>query len=90
MCSVSCLIDSRDARRSARLAPMERSLPPGFADQLARLIEPADQEAAARVLAEAAELDERRLAGFLERLAARLRSAPDPLTAGELRRLLAE
>jgi hypothetical protein len=64
-------------------------LPPGFADQLARLVRPGDQEAAAEVLSAAAALDEERLAGFLERLAARIRSGPEPLTADELGRLLA-
>lgn len=63
-------------------------LPPGFADDLARVIEPRDAAAAGEVLREAAALDEERLAGFLARLAARIRDDERRLTAPELRALL--
>jgi hypothetical protein len=64
-------------------------LPDDFAAQLADLLAPGEAEAAAAVIAEAAGLDDERLAGFLERFAARVSRSDEPLTAAELRSLLA-
>jgi hypothetical protein len=64
-------------------------LPDDFADQLAKLLAPGEAEAAAGVIAEAAELDDEQLAGFLERFAYRVSSSDEPITAAELRSLLA-
>jgi uroporphyrinogen-III synthase len=63
-------------------------LPDGFAEQLARVLAPEDREAGAAVLVRAAELDDDRLAEFLEALTARVRESEAPLTAAELKGLL--
>ena len=64
-------------------------LPDDFAAQLAKVLAPGEAEAAAAVIAEAAGLDEERLAGFLDRFAARVSRSGEPITAAELRSLLA-
>jgi hypothetical protein len=64
-------------------------LPDDFAAQLADLLAPGEAEAAAEVIAEAAELDDEQLAGFLERFAYRVSQSAEPITAAELRSLLA-
>lgn len=63
-------------------------LPPGFAEALARLLAPGEAEAAAAVIETAAALDDRALARFLGRFAARVRASGAPITAAELRALL--
>jgi len=63
-------------------------LPDDFADLLADLLAPGETEAAAAVIAEAAGLDDERLAGFLERFAARVSRSDELITAAELRSLL--
>jgi len=64
--------------------------PPGFADQLARVLEPGAEQEAAVVLRRAARLDDRRLKRFLERFARRVRRSPRPVSAAELLALLDE
>ncbi len=68
--------------------PPAGPLPDDFAAQLARLLAPGESAAAAAVIAEAAGLDDERLARFLERFAARVRRSAAPITATELRSML--
>ncbi len=63
--------------------------PPGFAAELARVLEPGAETEAAAVLEQAAGLDDRALERFLSRLARRVRRSPRRVSAGELRSLLA-
>lgn len=63
-------------------------LPGDFAAQLAQLLAPGEADAAARVLAAAAGLDDAALAVFLEGFAQRVRRSAAPITAAELRALL--
>lgn len=63
-------------------------LPEGFAADVLRVLAPGEADAAAAVLAEAARLDDRRLADFLERFALRVAASAAPVTAAELRALL--
>jgi hypothetical protein len=58
--------------------------PDGFAEQIARLLAPEDRNAAADVLARAAQLDDDRLAAFLEAFSARVARSATPITAAEL------
>ena len=64
-------------------------LPPGFAKQLAQVLEPGDEGAAAEVIQAATRLDDARLGKFLELLAERVRSSALPLRQSELRGFLA-
>jgi len=64
-------------------------LPEDFAAQLAALVAPGQAEDAAEVIAEAALLDDERLAAFLEAFASRVAGSSALLTAAELDRLLA-
>jgi hypothetical protein len=63
-------------------------LPPHFARQLAQVLEPGQEGAAAEVIEAAIRLDDARLEGFLARLADRIRSSAEPITTAELRLLL--
>ena len=65
-----------------------RELPDGFADTLARVIEPADVAAAAEIIEAATMLDDRGLRRFLELFAARVRASGARVRAEELRDLL--
>lgn len=64
------------------------ALPDDFAAQLERVLALGEAPAAGAVIAEAAELDDARLAAFLEAVAARVAASEEPLTAAELRALL--
>jgi hypothetical protein len=63
-------------------------LPADFARQLAEILEPGDEHAAAQVLQAAIRLDDVRLGNFLEMLAERVRSSARPITGAELRAFL--
>lgn len=63
-------------------------LPPDFARQLAEVLEPGEEAAAAQVLEAAIRLDDVRLGHFLDLLAERVRSSPRKITPGELRGFL--
>jgi hypothetical protein len=63
-------------------------LPPDFARQLAQVLEPGDEGAAAEVIQAAIRLDDVRLGRFLEMLAERVRSSALPITRAELRGFL--
>ena len=63
-------------------------LPDGFADTLARVIRPADRNAAAEIIEAATMLDDVGLRRFLRLFAARVRSSSAPVRADELRELL--
>ena len=63
-------------------------LPADFARQLAEILEPGDEHAAAQVLQAAIRLDDARLASFLELLADRVRASARPITGAELQGFL--
>jgi len=63
-------------------------LPPGFARQLAQVLAPGEEGAAAEVIQAAIRLDDARLGNFLELLAERVRSSARPITRAELRDFL--
>jgi len=63
-------------------------LPDGFADMLAKVLEPGHREAAAGVIEAAALLDDAGLRRFLELFAARIRASGAPLRYEELHGLL--
>ena len=63
-------------------------LPEGFAEDLARVIEPSDRMAAAEIIEAATLLDDVGLAHFLRLFAARVKASGVPITGDELRRLL--
>jgi hypothetical protein len=59
-------------------------LPPGFADDLARVLEPGHHEAAAEIIDAATRLDDSRLGVFLALFAERVRSSARPVRREEL------
>lgn len=63
-------------------------LPAGFADTLARVIEPSDRDAAAEIVEAATVLDDVGLRRFLRLVAARIRASAARVRADELRELL--
>ncbi len=63
-------------------------LPPDFAWQLAEVLEPGAEGAAAQVIKAAIRLDDERLRHFLELLTERVRSSPRRITPSELRGFL--
>lgn len=63
-------------------------LPDGFADDLARVLDPAQHEAAAEIIEAATMLDDIGLSRFLGLLAARVRRSEEPIKADELRSFL--
>ena len=63
-------------------------LPDGFADTLARVIEPSDRDAAAEIVEAATMLDDVGLRRFLTLFAARVRASAARVRADELRELL--
>jgi hypothetical protein len=63
-------------------------LPDDFAEALARVIEPAQREAAAEIIDAATSLDDAALRRFLHMFATRIRASPTPLTADELQAFL--
>jgi hypothetical protein len=69
------------------LAVME-PLPPDFARQLAQVLEPGDEGAAAEVIEAATRLDDERLGKFLAMLAHRVRTSARPITRAEMRNFL--
>jgi hypothetical protein len=64
-------------------------LPPNFADDLARVLEPSHRGAAAGIIKAATALDDEGLRTFLELFAQRVRASGRPITQGELQRFLA-
>jgi hypothetical protein len=62
-----------------------RELPADFAEDLARLLEPADQEAVGRVIEAATLLDDDGLRRFLELFTARIRASGAPVRYEEVR-----
>ena len=67
---------------------MPGPLPEDFAADIMRLLAPGEAERAAAVIAEAAALDDERLAAFLRGFADRVAASPAPIRAAELRALL--
>ncbi|HEV3405543.1 MAG TPA: hypothetical protein VG364_03005 [Candidatus Dormibacteraeota bacterium] len=63
-------------------------LPDGFADDLARVLDAGQHEAAAEIIEAATMLDDVGLRRFLKLFAARVRSSDQPINADELRRFL--
>jgi hypothetical protein len=63
-------------------------LPADFARQLAEVLEPGDEGAAAEVIQAAIRLDDMRLENFLALLAERVRSSARPINGAELRGFL--
>ena len=63
-------------------------LPVDFADTLARVIDPAQRDAAAGIIESATMLDDEGLRRFLQLFAARVRGSDTPIKADELRRFL--
>jgi hypothetical protein len=59
-------------------------LPPDFARQLAEVLKPGDEGAAAQVIEAAIRLDDERLGNFLAMLAERVRSSARPINRAEL------
>jgi hypothetical protein len=59
-------------------------LPPGFADDLARLLEHGHDEDVAEIIEAATQLDDERLGVFLTLFAERVRSSSRPLRREEL------
>ncbi|HKW05968.1 MAG TPA: hypothetical protein VJS19_00185 [Candidatus Dormibacteraeota bacterium] len=64
------------------------TLPDGFADDLARVLDPAQHEAAAEIIEAATMLDDVGLRRFLKLFAARVRNSDQPVRAEELRAFL--
>jgi hypothetical protein len=64
-------------------------LPPNFAHDLARVLEPSHRGAAAGIIEAATALDDEGLRTFLELFAQRVRASSRPITQGELQRFLA-
>lgn len=65
-----------------------RDLPEGFADSLARVLEPGHREAAAEIIEAATMLDDVGLRRFLQLFATRVRASDAPVRAEELRTFL--
>jgi len=63
-------------------------LPDGFADTLARVIEPGSRDAAAEIIEAATMLDDVGLRRFLRLFATRVRASSSPVRADELRSFL--
>ena len=63
-------------------------LPDGFADRLARVLEPGHHEAAAEIIEAATMLDDAGLRHFLRLFATRVRRSAAPVKAEELRAFL--
>ena len=63
-------------------------LPPNFADDLAKVLEPSHRGAAAGIIEAATALDDEGLRTFLELFAQRVRASRRPITQGELQRFL--
>ncbi len=63
-------------------------LPPEFARQLAEVLEPGSEGAAAQVISAAIRMDDERLGHFLALLTERVRSSPRRITPSELRGFL--
>jgi hypothetical protein len=59
-------------------------LPPDFARQLAEVLKPGDEGAAAEVIEAAIRLDDERLGNFLAMVAERVRSSARPINRDEL------
>jgi hypothetical protein len=59
-------------------------LPPDFARQLAEVLKPGDEGAAAEVIEAAIRLDDERLGNFLAMVAERVRSSARPINRAEL------
>jgi len=62
-----------------------KHLPPDFADDLARLLEPAHRGEAAEIIKAASALDDVGLRTFLELFAQRVRESGAPITHAELK-----
>ena len=65
-----------------------RGLPDDFADTLARVLDPAQRQAAAEIIEAATMLDDSGLRRFLQLFAARVRASSAPIKADELRNFL--
>jgi hypothetical protein len=65
-------------------------MPPDFAEALARVIEPGQEAAVAKIIELATSLNDEELRIFLEMFANRVRASPEPVTPQELVRFLHE
>jgi hypothetical protein len=63
-------------------------LPEDFADTLARVLDPAQRDAAAEIIEAATMLDDVGLRRFLQLFASRVRASSAPVKADELRKFL--
>lgn len=63
-------------------------LPDDFAESLAQVLEPGQQDRIAEIIEAATQLDDKGLQAFLQKFAARVRSSPAPIKPEELLRLL--
>jgi hypothetical protein len=63
-------------------------LPDDFADTLARMLDPADRNAAAEIIEAATMLDDAGLRRFMRLFAERIRDSRTPIRADELRQIL--
>lgn len=77
----------RDVPTLGGMGPVP-ALPADFARQLAEILKPGDEQAAAQVIEAAIRLDDARLAHFLDLLAERVRSSGRPISGSELREFL--
>jgi hypothetical protein len=65
-------------------------LPPDFANAIARVVEPGQEEPVARIIEAATQLDDEGLRTFLARFASRVQSSPALVTRQELLQFLRE
>jgi hypothetical protein len=65
-----------------------KHLPPGFAEDLAQVLEPAHRGAVADIIKAASALDDEGLRTFLELFAQRVRESDKPITHAELKGFL--
>jgi hypothetical protein len=63
-------------------------LPDDFAESLAQVLEPGQQERIAEIIEAATQLDDKGLQSFLEKFASRVRASPAPIKPEELLRFL--
>jgi hypothetical protein len=63
-------------------------LPDDFAESLAQVLEPGQQERITEIIEAATQLDDKGLQSFLEKFAARVRASPAPIKPEELLRFL--
>ena len=63
-------------------------LPDDFAESLAQVVEPGQQDRIAEIIEAATQLDDKGLQAFLQKVASRVRASPAPIKPEELLRFL--